>query len=456
MELLLLLLLCLSGPLFYQLVCSAPIKESIRERHLQEGSKFWHLSDLHFDPTYHVNKDPTKVCFSSKGVPVTDPGLFGDFMCDSPYQLIKSAFSHMKHVDQQPDFIIWTGDSPPHVPVNELSTEAVISVISNMTHTLRQFFPELPVYPALGNHDYWPQDQLPVKTSTIYQAVAKLWTPWLSPEALATLQEGGFYSQLIKPGLRLVSLNTNLYYTPNKVTENMTDPAGQFKWLQDTLELSKQGMEKVYVIAHVPIGYLPYAKNTTAMWEHHNEKLVDIFRSYSDIIQGHFYGHTHRDSIMVLLDRQGMPVNSIFVAPAVTPIKSPLEQYSNNPAVRMYLYNPQDYSLQDLWQYYLNLTEANKKEMPIWSLEYIMTEAFGIKDIQPQSLHELALTFEMPQSKAFQKYFTYFMVSYNETITCEDDCKMVQVCSVHFLDRESYSWCIKKGSTGGYHFRAKN
>lgn len=59
------------------------------------------------------------------------------------------------------------------------------------------------------------------------------------------------------------------------------------------------------MIAHVPVGYLPYAKNTTAMREGDNERLVNIFRNYSDIIQGQFYGHTHRDSMMVLLDRKG-------------------------------------------------------------------------------------------------------------------------------------------------------
>lgn len=52
---------------------------------------------------------------------------------------------------------------------------------------------------------------------------------------------------MIKPGLRLVSLNTNLYYSPNEVTVNMSDPAGQFQWLQETLELSRQNMEKVSI-----------------------------------------------------------------------------------------------------------------------------------------------------------------------------------------------------------------
>lgn len=54
-------------------------------------------------------------------------------------------------------FLLSASDSPPHVPADELSTDIVIQVISNMTQTIRQHFPNLTVYPALGNHDYWPQ-----------------------------------------------------------------------------------------------------------------------------------------------------------------------------------------------------------------------------------------------------------------------------------------------------------
>lgn len=41
----------------------------------------------------------------------------------------------------------------------------------------------------------------------------------------------------------------------------------------------------------------------------------------------------------------GKAVNSLFVSPAVTPIKSVLEPYSNNPAYRMYLYDTSDFSV---------------------------------------------------------------------------------------------------------------
>lgn len=115
---------------------------------------------------------------------------------------------------------------------------------------------------------------MPASTNAIYRAAAELWKPWLQPEALLTLSQGGvfhtsivflcrlnllpaaltscfsvpaggFYSQLVKPGLRVVSLNTILYYGPNKVTSNMTDPAGQFEWLQKTLQTAAQNREKV-------------------------------------------------------------------------------------------------------------------------------------------------------------------------------------------------------------------
>lgn len=64
---------------------------------------------MHLDPSYHVTEDRTKVCLSSKGYPASDPGDFGDFFCDSPYQLILSAFDFMKQQPQETDFIIWTG-----------------------------------------------------------------------------------------------------------------------------------------------------------------------------------------------------------------------------------------------------------------------------------------------------------------------------------------------------------
>lgn len=45
----------------------------------------------------------------------------------------------------------------------------------------------------------------------------------------------------------------------------------------------------------------------------------------------------------------GSPINSLFVAPAVTPVKSVLQKQTNNPGVRLFQYDPHDYKLLVSW-----------------------------------------------------------------------------------------------------------
>ncbi|XP_053448196.1 acid sphingomyelinase-like phosphodiesterase 3a [Nycticebus coucang] len=446
------LVCCLLCACYSRPSLALPLEPGGRGRSPAVG-QFWHVTDLHLDPTYHITDDHTKVCSSSKGANASNPGPFGDVLCDSPYQLILSAFEFIKNSGQEAYFMIWTGDSPPHVPVTELSTETVINVLTNLTTTIQSLFPNLQVFPALGNHDYWPQDELPVVTNEVYNAVANLWKLWLGEEAVRTLRAGGFYSQKVtaNPNLRIISLNTILYYSPNIMTLDKTDPANQFEWLESTLNSSRQNKEQVYIIAHVPVGYLPYVKNTTAIREHYNERLINIFRKYSDVIAGQFYGHTHRDSIMVLSDTQGSPITSLFVAPAVTPVKNVKEKETNNPGVRLYQYDPYDYKLLDMLQYYLNLTEANLQGKSNWKLEYILTQSYGIKDLQPESLYGLVKQLAILDSKQFIKYYNYYFVSYDSSVICDDTCKAFQICAIMNLDHTSYVNCLKQYYTRHNH-----
>lgn len=65
---------------------------------------------------------------------------------------------------------------------------------------------------------------------------------------LFILSPGGYYTSLIRPGLRLIALNTNLYYTRNRLAQNFTDsddPAGQVNWFNDTLAAAVRNKEKV-------------------------------------------------------------------------------------------------------------------------------------------------------------------------------------------------------------------
>lgn len=56
---------------------------------------------------------------------------------------------------------------------------------------------------------------------------------------------GGYYTVKTTSGIRILALNTNLYYTSDKVTAGLTDPADQFSWMENVLASSNASNEKV-------------------------------------------------------------------------------------------------------------------------------------------------------------------------------------------------------------------
>lgn len=76
------------------------------------SGSFWHITDLHWDPTYRLaNENSGSVCNSSGNRPTPQAGTFGHYLCDSPWDLISSSVNAMKDILPDPDFIIWTGYS---------------------------------------------------------------------------------------------------------------------------------------------------------------------------------------------------------------------------------------------------------------------------------------------------------------------------------------------------------
>lgn len=56
---------------------------------------------------------------------------------------------------------------------------------------------------------------------------------------------GGYYTVKTTSGIRILALNTNLYYTSDKVTAGLIDPADQFSWMENVLASSNASNEKV-------------------------------------------------------------------------------------------------------------------------------------------------------------------------------------------------------------------
>ncbi len=60
---------------------------------------------------------------------------------------------------------------------------------------------------------------------------------------------------LVRPGLRLISVNTNLSNNFNFwLLLGLADPANHLRWLYDTLHAAEANREAVYIIGHIPPG----------------------------------------------------------------------------------------------------------------------------------------------------------------------------------------------------------
>lgn len=54
-----------------------------------------------------------------------------------------------------------------------------------------------------------------VSVQWLYNFLADQWQIWLPESALETLRKGGYYTLLLRPGLRIIALNSNICYTGN-------------------------------------------------------------------------------------------------------------------------------------------------------------------------------------------------------------------------------------------------
>ncbi|CAH1774784.1 unnamed protein product [Owenia fusiformis] len=430
----------LLGIIFQMMSCSANI-----------GS-FWHVSDFHYDPTYDMNATAESCPSSLKRVRF---GRFGDYLCDAPWALVNDSVYAMKSIEPNPDFIIWTGDDTPHIYTGPtLNTKTVIDIILNETQLLQDVFPNTIVYAALGNHDYHPKNQLPDSNNTIYDAVLEKWKIWMkNPESEQTFRKGGYYTEsMYKNGYRVIVLNTNLYYTSNNAIENKVDPAEQFAWMENVLENSKKQGEKVHIVGHIPVGL--FEKHAKKYWfrPEYNRRMNDIIVKYSDIILGQYFAHHHTDSFRLFYNK-GKPLSTAYLAPAVTPWATTLPgvvgSAANNPGIRLFKYDSTNTEPTDIWQYYLNLTEANTLERSEWKILYKARKDYNLTSLLPVSWDTLVESFKTTDSETFRKYIDFNGVGFSKDESCENQCKHIHICAIRNVDYNAYDRCINSASIAG-------
>ncbi|MGH0129860.1 UNVERIFIED_CONTAM: hypothetical protein FKN15_040004 [Acipenser sinensis] len=216
------------------------------------------LTDIHWDHDYAEGSNPDckdpLCCRNVTGHPHRHhrgAGRWGSYSkCDLPFRTVESLLSHLAESGPW-DWVYWTGDIPAHNVWAQTRAQQLLE-LSTISQLIHKYLGDVPVYPAVGNHESTPVNSFPPpfirgnhSSAWLYDRMAEEWGAWLPAEAQDTIRIGGFYTVKVQSGLRLVSLNMNFCAKENFwLLINATDPAGQLQWLINILQESENKGEK--------------------------------------------------------------------------------------------------------------------------------------------------------------------------------------------------------------------
>ncbi|RZF32884.1 hypothetical protein LSTR_LSTR004275 [Laodelphax striatellus] len=399
--------------------------------------KVLHLSDTHFDPYYQEGsnadcKEP--LCCRLTNGPAKDAasaaGPWGDYRkCDTPKRTVDNMFQHIAATHPDIDYILWTGDLPPHDVWNQTREENLM-ILKQTVAQMTQFFPGIPIFPALGNHEAAPVNSFPppfvhndFSITWLYDELDTQWRQWLPASVSRTVRRGAFYSVLVRPGFRIISLNMN--YCNNKnwwLLLNSTDPAKELQWFIYELQSAEFNNEKVHVIGHIPPGHSDCLK----VW---SRNYYTIINRYESTVTAQFFGHTHFDEFELFYDSQdlGRAVSIAYVGPSVTP-------YNDlNPGYRIYFidgdHEQTTRTVIDHETWVMNLKEANLYNYPIWYKLYSTRSTYQMPNLLPQEwdnfLNQLA-----ENESLFDQYYKHYWKNSPVRPVCDAECKKRLICDI--------------------------
>eukprot|EP01135_Chromosphaera_perkinsii_P008700 Nk52_evm33s1444 gene=Nk52_evmTU33s1444 len=441
------------------------VNEDLSEKKQQKESdrlRILHLSDFHYDKYYvpgTYSKCGSILCCREEsamyGSDVSKAGSWGDYgYCDVPKWTIESLMVHVTSMKDKVDMIFYTGDNPPH-DLYEESAKRQLNATQETVDLLSKYFPKTPIYPVYGNHESFPANLFFTPRYTwLTNGLAREWHGWIDETAAADVRKGGFYSTLIKPGLRLLSINTQTGYRDNYYTllykKYPKEFSLQWKWVVSTLNQAIRNRERIIIIGHVP----PSINDAT---EHFGLVYKAIVKRYRKHIVGHFFGHVHGDQFQTIRSPiAGKALGIIFNGPSVT------TWGSKNPTFRIYeLAGSQSFELLDYKQYYLNISKANenienfsvdlynknsdKIAYPSWEVQYSALSEYGLKDMSPESWKDLCYSFRTNETLLHMYLNHYYSLSptamFGNGKKCDHKCYSSTVCGCYSGSSNQFSAC---------------
>ena len=392
---------------------------------------FWHFSDTHIYPQYKEGTNPLiGLCRALSG----NAGKYGNYNCDTPEVLLSSAVKELvRQSGTTPDFVLYGGDHICMLDTTQ-SKEMAIERNHNITEYLRYIkkaLPETRIFPVIGNHDVVPQFQMPeTGPFYVYSSAANEWREFVSEESVKTLNHSAYYTELIAPGLRLIALNTILYYQENLlVSRDLEDPAGQFAWMHNIMDNARKIGERIIITTHIPPG--------TEYWLEFNRRYLKAFTGYNDVIVAAFYGHEHKEEFRIIRDvtENSDGAHIAFITSSVTP------RTTVNPSITLYKYKKTyPFTILDRTPFYMNITESEITGTIRWINTGSEAAEYGVEDFSTESVIKLVDRMETDDD-LFNKYYARRYLFYKTD--CDESCKKETLCEVKYPNATLYRECKK-------------
>jgi sphingomyelin phosphodiesterase len=402
-----------------------------------------HFTDIHIDENYLVNGwgncgNPV-CCRRNDGMPSNPAdaaGFWGDFRdCNTPFHTVENMMRQIRAQHPHIDAIYHTGDIMDH-GIWEKTEASVRRVTSQLYDMMSNVFGNVPVFSAIGNHEVYPVNLFApttivrptLSTRWLYELSASTYQRhgWITdPAALNTIRQGGFYTVLLRPGFRIISINNNDCYTYNFwVMYDRTEIQANLQWLNNVLFAAEQNNERVHILGHVH----PNGGGCLQFWAREFRRIMDRFHM---IIGGQFNGHSHNDQFAVYYDRPSVnhAINVAWNAGAATP------KSQHNPNYLVYFVDRVHYQVNEAESWIFSLAEANRTPAipPRWFRLYQFRQDFGLPDLSPATLDRFA--FDLSRNRNILRRYWEFK---NRVLPgdprwhsgCNDDCLRNQVCSI--------------------------
>ncbi|TKA69244.1 hypothetical protein B0A55_04269, partial [Friedmanniomyces simplex] len=296
-----------------------------------------------------------------------------------------------------------------------------------------------------------------------YELLSSLWQTesWIngSEQQYASGQYGA-YAHTTKEGLRVVSINSDFWYTPNIFNYyNYTNPdkSGILRFLVDELIAAEAADQRVWIIGHVPSGGSSAIANPSTLFH----SLVARFSPAT--IAGVFFGHTHEDEKQLFYDFANTDTSNSSSSGAVRnytnldydaplmvawigPSIVPLTNY--NAGWSVYSVDSSTFEIINAQVYFANISNSlTWSPEPEWEFEYDARSTYD-PECQWSATAPLNATFwsgvterMMGNESLIEEYLYLSTKKSVMTPSCVGTCLEEGICSIRSSNRAVYETC---------------